>query len=297
MNNSLYEYIDPITSPYEAFVVDTKFAELPVPTHWHYYVELLYILEGEVDVTINGRVLTAETGSVVLFPPKSVHGIDFASGCTKTKYDVIKFDPANLPTSKLDETDIRTILHGLDNTGASLLISPKDLSQWKMRSLFESIIKENQSRDYAYSLMISSDLLKILGYFVRIWKKEGLTPSGKGVHPSYELHFDMISEYIDSHYFEPLTVEKLATMCNVSHATFSRNFQKRFGMSCKEYITSTRINIAENMLHFSNYDIAFIAQEVGFTDSSYFIRCYKKLKGITPKQVRKLSEDRKQIVS
>jgi AraC-like DNA-binding protein len=287
MNNSLYEYIDPITSPYEAFVVDTKFAGFPVPTHWHYYVELLYILEGAIDVTINGNVFTAETGSVVLFPPKSVHGIDFAIGCTHTKYDVIKFDPANLPTGKLDETDLRTILHGLDSLGAGCIISPREISQWTMRSLFESIIKENQSRDYAYSLMISSDLLKILGFFVRIWQKEGQKPLAKGLHPSYESNFDLIAEYIDSHYFEQLSVESLAAMCNVSHATFSRNFQKRFGMSCKEYITSTRINIAENMLHFSNYDIAFIAQEVGFADSSYFIRCYKKLKGITPKKVRK----------
>lgn len=287
--NRLYEYIDPITSPYEAFIVDTDYAGFPVPAHWHYYVELLYILEGTVDVTINGSVHRAEIGSVVLFPPKSVHGIDLAKDCSRTRYDVIKFDPANLPTGKLDETDIRTILHNLDSSGATCLISPKDISQWKMRSLFESIIKENQTRDYAYSLMISSDLLKILGYFARIWKKEGLTPSNKSVHPSYELNFDMIAEYIDSHYFEQLTVENLAAMCNVSHATFSRNFKKRFGMSCKEYITSTRINIAENMLHFSNYDVAFIAQEVGFTDSSYFIRCYKKLKGTTPKQERKAS--------
>ena len=48
------------------------------------------------------------------------------------------------------------------------------------------------------------------------------------------------------------------------------------------------INAAENMLLFSSHDISFIAREVGYTDCSYFIRCYKKLKGITPKQARKL---------
>ena len=44
----------------------------------------------------------------------------------------------------------------------------------------------------------------------------------------------------------------------------------------------------ENMLLFSNHDVSFIAHEVGYTDCSYFIRCYKKIKGITPKQARKL---------
>ena len=69
-----------------------------------------------------------------------------------------------------------------------------------------------------------------------------------GVHPSYEIGFDLISEYIDSHYFEELTVEKLAAMCNMSHSTFSMNFYRRYNMTCKEYITATRINAAENML-------------------------------------------------
>ena len=84
------------------------------------------------------------------------------------------------------------------------------------------------------------------------------------------------------------TVEKLAAMCNMSHSTFSMNFYRRYNMTCKEYITATRINAAENMLLFSSHDISFIAREVGYTDCSYFIRCYKKLKGITPKQARKL---------
>ena len=155
-----------------------------------------------------------------------------------------------------------------------------------MKSLFENIIKESQIKDYGYGLMISSDLLKILGYFARIWNKEKCrTP--KALHPFYEFDFDRIAEYIDSHYFENLSAESLAAMCRVSHATFSRNFRKRFGTSCKEYINMTRINIAENMLLFSSHDVSFIAREVGFNDCSYFIRCYKKAKGITPKQVQK----------
>lgn len=106
-------------------------------------------------------------------------------------------------------------------------------------------------------------------------------------HIAYELSFDFIAEYIDKHYFEELTVEKLASMCGMSHSTFSMNFHRRYGMTCREYINATRINVAENMLLFSNHDVAFIAQEVGYSDCSYFIRCYKKLKGITPNQARK----------
>ena len=46
----------------------------------------------------------------------------------------------------------------------------------------------------------------------------------------------------------------------------------------------TRIS---HMLLFSSHDVAFIAQEVGYCDCSYFIRCYKKIKGVTPRQARR----------
>ena len=136
-------------------------------------------------------------------------------------------------------------------------------------------------------MILTADLLKMLGAFVRVWKKDKTTLSSPAIHPSYSLSFDLVAEYIDTHYFENLSVENLASMCHMSHSTFSLNFYRRYGMTCKEYITATRINVAENMLLFSNHDIAFIAQEVGYSDSSYFIRCYKRLKGITPKQARK----------
>lgn len=124
-------------------------------------------------------------------------------------------------------------------------------------------------------MVLTADLRKIVTKFARIWQKNGDFFLAPGVHPSYEIGFDLISEYIDSHYFEELTVEKLAAMCNMSHSTFSMNFYRRYNMTCKEYITATRINAAENMLLFSSHDISFIAREVGYTDCSYFIRCYK----------------------
>ena len=40
------------------------------------------------------------------------------------------------------------------------------------------------------------------------------------------------------------------------------------------------------MLLYSDYSMEYIAQENGFSDSSYFIRVYKKWRGITPKQER-----------
>ena len=74
MMNNLYEYIDPIASPYEAFCSDSENAGsgLPIPAHWHYYAEILYIsaatgqrlvkLYDYIDVVIENQNLRVSTG-------------------------------------------------------------------------------------------------------------------------------------------------------------------------------------------------------------------------------------------
>ena len=285
--NTLYEYIDPITSPYEAFCSDSQKWPLPIPSHWHYYIEIIYILEGTITCTLGNSTITACAGSVVLFPPKCIHSIALSCKGTHARYDVIKFDPDTLPALKTDGLNLRVALHSINPALHRCFFSPKEVAQMQLLPLFCDILEEYEKKELAYSMILIADLLKILGAFARVWKRDGNALSSPAIHPSYALSFDLVAEYIDTHYFENLSVEKLASMCHMSHSTFSLNFYRRYGMTCKEYITATRINVAENMLLFSNHDIAFIAQEVGYSDSSYFIRCYKRLKGITPKQARK----------
>ena len=98
--NNLYEYIDPIASPYEAFLSDSTHDLLPIPAHWHYYVELLYVRKGEIEVSLDNVVSTCTKGAVILFPPKCVHSIALARGSSPVQYDVIKFDPNLLRPAK-----------------------------------------------------------------------------------------------------------------------------------------------------------------------------------------------------
>lgn len=285
--NNLYEYIDPITSPYEAFCCDSAGYELPIPAHWHYYVELLYILEGTARFSMDNDVKICPAGSVILFPPKCVHAITVFDKSRRLRYYVVKFDPGSLPDWKVDNFNLRSSFHGISTSDFPCCFLPDRIKESGLLPLFEEIVEEYGKKGYAYSMIITADICKIMGKLLRRWQEDGYLLPAPGIHPSYDFSFDMISEYIDSHYFEELTAEKLASMCNMSHSTFSMNFYRRYGKTCREYITATRINVAENMLLFSNYDVSFIAQEVGYSDCSYFIRCYKKLKGVTPKQARK----------
>ena len=44
--NSLFEYSDRLNAPFECFLFDTRIHSFPIRSHWHYFVEILYMLEG-----------------------------------------------------------------------------------------------------------------------------------------------------------------------------------------------------------------------------------------------------------
>lgn len=72
----------------------------------------------------------------------------------------------------------------------------------------------------------------------------------------------------------------------MSYSYFARKFHETYGRSCKDYINYIRVLRAQEFLLNTDYNLDYIAQETGFYYSSHFIRTYKKIKGVTPKQER-----------
>lgn len=285
--SNLFEYIDPLTSPYHAFIQNTTQGLFPIQQHWHYYIEVLYILNGIIKVQINTASYTATKDSLIFIPGKAMHSIYTPENKT-ANYVVIKFDENVLNTSESYKSKIRYLLNSLNSDkNLSCFFSKNDLKHYPFKGLMLQIVHEFSQKQYGYDLLINANLQKIFSYMLRIWNDKGYKTDFYQNPRKYEFYFDEITEYINHHYYEDLKAEKLADMCHMSHSTFSKNFRQRYGRSCKEYINYVRTNIAENMLLFTDYDINFISQEIGYSDSSYFIRCYKKLKGLSPKQHQK----------
>lgn len=71
----LFEYCDTIESPYEAFLYDTSYMAFPIRPHWHYFMEIIYMLEGTGLIECNGKSYVVEAGDMILFHPEMVHAI------------------------------------------------------------------------------------------------------------------------------------------------------------------------------------------------------------------------------
>jgi AraC-like DNA-binding protein len=87
-------------------------------------------------------------------------------------------------------------------------------------------------------------------------------------------------------YAAPFSIEYLAKLCNMSRFYFCRVFKDAMGVTPLQYQTDCRLKIADILLCRPEWNIAQVAQAVGFEDEAYFSRCYKKHRGISPQKAR-----------
>ena len=293
--NSLFEYTDTLNAPYEAFLFDANKNVFPVRSHWHYFVEALYVIEGIITVTCDSESFVLEPDSVFIFPPTSVHSISAVSYGPHLYY-VLKFDLGQLESS-IHSTETGNLRFSalfpasMPRTEAFLKVDlsgrDEEENRIKVRSLFEGCIREMNGRDFGYFSVTRSYICELLIFYLRRRRKMNLTVREPGETAEFEMSIHTITEYIDNHLSEDLKVEDLAKQCNMSYSYFAKCFAELYGQSCKHYISFLRLCKAENMLLFTDYDLSYISQETGFCDCSHLIHAFKEKNKVTPHQFRK----------
>jgi signal transduction histidine kinase/AraC-like DNA-binding protein len=93
--------------------------------------------------------------------------------------------------------------------------------------------------------------------------------------------------YIHEHYAEPIARHDIAQYVNVSddHLTFC--FRQELGATPIDYLQRYRVHQARQLLKDSERSISEIALDVGFTDSGYFSRIFRRITGMSPESFRR----------
>lgn len=102
--------------------------------------------------------------------------------------------------------------------------------------------------------------------------------------PNYSVH--RIKQYIEEHYSEELTLGLLADQVYLSPNYLSNMFTKATGSSLNKYIKQVRMRKAQELLINTNMKITDISRTVGYPTTSYFIKNFQKMYGVTPMNYR-----------
>ncbi|MGN1341435.1 MAG: helix-turn-helix domain-containing protein [Oscillospiraceae bacterium] len=283
----LFEKGDVLNRPIECFYFDTDSLYFPIRPHWHFYMELIYMLEGSVEMTCCGETFTAHPGEMLLFHPKAVHAITACKDCNGTaRYAVIKLDISRMSLTPSYAPKLRSIFRSAEKKGMNIFFNAEQTAEICAQGVFTRCIEEMQRQRYGFDLMITSELYGLLIRVLRCWQSQGFSVDSEAY--SEDAHYDIynITEFIDERLSSGVQVTEVAQRCGMSYSYFAKKFLAVYGKTCKEYIEEMRIIKAEEFLTFTDFDLNRISRETGFSDCSHMIRSFKKLRGVTPKQFR-----------
>jgi transcriptional regulator GlxA family with amidase domain len=94
-------------------------------------------------------------------------------------------------------------------------------------------------------------------------------------------------EWLADHYAEAGPVGAMIQLAGLAERTFSRRFVQATGMTPMDYVHAVRLEEAKQMLEVQDLPIEAIALEVGYQDSSFFGRLFRRRVGLTPMQYRR----------
>ena len=283
------EIINGISYNYLCHIENVVKAGNVFPAHYHSYIEILYGISGTYEVILNGKYHKFLEGDLVLINSREVHQIN---ACSQEggQYIVLRFEPEIIYNSMFhNHLQLKYVLPFiLESSKHQKVIKKATIESIFIPELFYEILKEYEMETYGYELAIKNHIGRIFLWILRYFHEtstdfmQSLLTNITFIKP-----LQPSLDYVLGHFHEELKATDMAALCNMSSSYFSRTFNKQMGMNFNEYVNYIRIMEAEKLLVSTTMNITEIANGVGFSTTSYFIKLFKTYKNISPKQFRK----------
>lgn len=159
-----------------------------------------------------------------------------------------------------------------------LHLNGKELTQ--IIGLVDRLEMELNAREPGFGFMATAAFMQIIGLLSRCYGRSP-SPDGRAL-----LRIGEALSYLEQNIHQEVDLEKLASIANMSRRSFLRVFQSATGASPLAWLIDRRIHRACGMLRHTDKRITEIAFEVGFNDSNYFTRQFRKTTGLSPREYR-----------
>ena len=262
---------------------DTRSKPLPLTSHMHDFFEIVYIKKGGGLHQINDIFYPMLTGDIYIMAPGDSHSATIDNTWAivnilfqqtlfqKSEWDYLKSLPG---LSILNSDHKKDDLH-------KLALSPTHADY--ITGLYLKIKSECQQKDHGWEASARNTFAEILITISRAWTTYG--------NQKLQTHLSQgpISkalQIIYENWDKEISVSDLAKKVSLSNNYFGEMFQKEVGMTVQQYINKLKIDHARILLEDKSLSISDIADTIGYQDSNYFSRVFKKIYNITPKEYR-----------
>jgi len=290
MKDSIFEDISQnhtnMVQPFTCHIVDNLKQEYNCPPHWHYYIEIIYVVAGKARIVTGGESYHLLPGDMLLINARQVHSI-YSGDDTGVKSIVIKFDPQVLFTASASAFELKYILPFLlSKSKYQKVFTAEDLRDTFIPQLVNEIYDEFTNREYGFELSVRINIGRIFLWIIRKWKQDNVMIKFSSKLIDID-QFQMVFDYVDKNYMHAIDAKTMARICNLSYSYFCRRFKDVTGKTFIEYLNYIRITEAEKLLLSTDMNVTEIASSTGYSDPNYFIRRFKIKNKMSPKQFQK----------
>lgn len=254
-----------------------------VKEHKHTFLELVYVCNGKAEHIFDRQSAIVQKGDFFLIDLHCSH--EYRRIGNDNSFRVINclFLPRFLDSSLPDDANFETLVNSPAlQIGGLLSELPTqkifhDDTGW-MNTLGETMLREFENKKAGYLAVIRHLLTAALIYLLRNETSDQYDPSLKIVRH--------IRAYVEEHYAKPLQLSDLANQLNFSVPYISMIFKKGSGINFRDYLIRVRIEKACHLLRTTNQTMREIAEQVGYTDPTFFYKAFRREMDTTPDDYR-----------
>lgn len=259
--------------PVELYRVDERSARYQMPLHWHLEYEIILILSGSFELSLDGKSFVMNKGDCAWIGDGVVHG-GVPNDCI---YACVVCDLGTL----LHDTPVcsRSSAQFLaDESGSTGVFKAGSVQAEIAEKIFDSM--EHEQRGYEWTTI--GLIWQLMGSLINLKKQNNTSDNRKQI-----IRLKNVLTYIRDNYENAVALEELALIAGIAPRYFCRAFSKLTGKTPIEYLNYYRIELAGERLLFSYEKVTDIALNCGFNDMSYFSKVFAKHKGMSPTAYRK----------
>ncbi len=263
--------------------------DLTVVEHWHDFTELVIMAQGTATHCIDGAEYPVSAGDAFVIQGETCHYF-------RDRQDMVHlnfaYDPVELA---LPEDELRRIpgYHAMfvlepnyrkqHQFRSRLRLGPADLA-W-VDGMFDQLHKERWSDEPGSEVLVRSYFLELVVFLSRRYTRTATT-EGKSL-----LRLGEVIGCLERDPERNWTIDELAAIAHMSPSNLIRVFKRATGSTPISYAIELRVKRAMRLLVETDLTVHEIAFRVGFQDSNYLCRQFRKITGISPGDYRKRNQN------
>lgn len=260
------------------------------PPHYHDYLQMFYVLDGQIVHQIRGQVFVQRPGDLTVISPFGTHEI-LTSGqavfvqCNLAEGFINPSMGQDGSKRMLKQLFLNPILQHTAAGQYNLTLENTD--RIRAEQLFEDLIQEYHTGTTFSHGYIQLLLAELFALVLSAYDKTSRTSQPPG-QQRLRMAMTRALSFIAENYTEDISRAQLCALTDMSASSFSRLFRSVVGKTFMEHLIYLRAHHAQKLLTQTDKSLVEICFSCGFSDGAHFSNTFKKLTGCTPTEYRRL---------